>query len=68
MEVNPDVIRIICQRSDFGAAAHVGGPVATEYKTFELSAPELVAWLQGNVGEYRSATVVGVEVPQKEAK
>lgn len=39
------MIRIICQETNTGDAAHVGGPVHLSYKTFDVDAPELEAWL-----------------------
>lgn len=39
------MIRIICQETNTGDAAIVGGPVHLSYKTFDVAAPELEAWL-----------------------
>ena len=59
-----ETVRIICQCTDATAAAHVGGPVATEFRTFEVDAPEVVAWFRAQGPSIGHKTVVGVEIPQ----
>ena len=55
-------IRIICQQTSANMAAHVGGPVTTEYLTFEVEAPEVVAWFRANWDQYGHKSIIGVEV------
>lgn len=40
------MIRIVCVEVDAGAAACVGGPVHTRYRTFDVDVPALEAWLR----------------------
>ena len=57
------MIRIVVQVADAGMAAHVGGPVQTWCKTFDVEAPELEAFLGKDPNNtYREKHVVGVEV------
>ena len=54
--------RIIVQRTSGEMAAHVGGPVATEYLTFDVDAPELAAEFAKNWDAYGTRSIVGVEL------
>lgn len=60
-------IRIIVQHTDYGAACHVGGPVSTEYVTFDVEAPELVAHMSATVPSHGHRSVVGVEILKPDA-
>jgi hypothetical protein len=42
-------IRVIVQTCDAGMAANVGGSVMTTYRTFDVEAPELEAFLRGDL-------------------
>jgi hypothetical protein len=68
------MIRIIV-RSDYAdMAVNVGGAVESEFKTFDISAPELEAYLSRKLPSQSSRFVVGVErltalaVPPHDAK
>lgn len=57
------MIRVLVRTNDNGAAVHVGGPVNISYRTFDVVAPALEAFLR----EYEAPTythreVVGVEL------
>jgi hypothetical protein len=54
-------LRIILQGVNYGAAANVGGPVFTEFKTFDIEAPEIEAWLSETI-PYGHRQVAGAEV------
>jgi hypothetical protein len=58
------VIRIIVRSSDCGAAANVGGPVYTDYRTFDVDIPELEEFLREQ-RTYLVREVVGVEVLER---
>lgn len=60
------MIRLIARSADRGAAANVGGPVDTEYKTFDVDLPEVEAWLLKNSGKYLWSEIVGAEIIKKE--
>lgn len=61
------VIRIICRSTDDTAMVHTGAPLDVEWKTFDVSIPELERWLAGVKGrEYRS--VAGVELLHDQPK
>lgn len=61
------MIRIIVCNADHNVAAHVGGPVHVQYRTFEIDAPEVERYL-ASAPQYIERSVVGVEVPaQKES-
>jgi hypothetical protein len=62
-----DTIRVIVRLDDIGNAANVGGPVITTFRTFEVSAPELVDYMRAHVGRgsYMTKTIVGVEIPEE---
>lgn len=55
-------IRVIIQETDAQAAAGVGGPVATDYVTFDVEAPEVVARMRSNWCYPGHRSIVGVEV------
>lgn len=56
-------IRIIVRQSDEGAARHVGGPVQTRHKTFDVELPELEQFLRAEgQPDYTSREVIGVEI------
>jgi hypothetical protein len=61
-------IRIIVQQTDATAAAHVGGPPATEYLTFDVEAPELVAHMRTKWTELGHRSIVGVEILSESSK
>jgi hypothetical protein len=42
-------------------AAHVGGDVNTQFKTFDISAPALEDFLSQEINTYTHRQVVGVE-------
>jgi hypothetical protein len=56
-------IRIIVRQSDEGAAMHVGGPVQTSHKTFDVDLPELEQFLRAE-GQptYIRRELIGVEL------
>ena len=58
------MLRIICCDVNCGAAANVGGPVHTAFKTFDVDAPEVEAFLLEFVGKggYTERSVTGVEI------
>lgn len=57
------MIRIVVQVTDAGMAAHIGGPVQTWCKTFDVEVPELEAFLAKDPNNtYREKSVVGIEV------
>lgn len=55
-------VRIIVQQTNAAAAAHVGGPITTEYRTFDVEAPELVAIMRSSLDQFCHRSIVGVEV------
>lgn len=62
-------IRIIVQQTDASAAANVGGPVCTEYLTFDVEAPALVAHMLSPWDCLGHRSIVGVEIlPAEEDK
>lgn len=62
-------IRIIVRECDLGAAMHVGGPVNTRHRSFDVELPELEQHLRAEgQPDYLRREVIGVEVlPQREA-
>lgn len=57
------MIRVIVTIADAGMAANVGGPVEVSARTFDVSAPELEAFLRVPPHEkYTSRFVSGVEI------
>lgn len=61
------MIRIIVQRTDAGTAAHVGGPVMTTYRTFDIDHPALEEFLRGG-DSLDVREVVGSEIPTTEPR
>lgn len=58
-------IRILVRIDDANMAAHVGGPVVTSYRTFDIIAPELEEVLLGggrSSNEFSYRSVCGAEV------
>ena len=55
-------VRIIVQEVDGTAAAHVGGPVYTEFRTFDVKAPGLVAYMNAPKPQFAHRSIIGVEV------
>lgn len=56
------MLRIIICQTDCAAAANVGGPVEIEYRTFDIEAPEVEAYLRAEVGSYARRQIVGTEL------
>ena len=58
------MIRILCQVTDIGAAANIGGPVQDRYKTFDVDLPEVEEWINKE-GQWETRLVnvyfIGVE-------
>lgn len=67
-------LRLIVRIDDANMAAHVGGPVITSYRTFDVDLPEVEALLRGggsgdNGFSYRAlcgAEVVTLALPDDE--
>lgn len=60
------MLRIIVRTDNAGMAANCGGAVETTYRTFEMDAPELEAFLREPKSKnwtYAQRQVVGVELP-----
>jgi hypothetical protein len=61
-------LRIIVRTDDAGMASNVGGSVLSEFKTFDIDAPELEAFLREYTGRSKTGTcfwhrqVIGVDV------
>lgn len=55
-------LRVIVCESDAEAAAHVGGPVHVAYRTFDIEAPELEAFIRAPRGSFMNRQVSGVEI------
>lgn len=62
------MIRLILRTDELSAAVHVGGPVLTSYKTFDVSLPEVEAYLSEKFDAYTTRQFVGVEVLGDEAR
>jgi len=56
------MLRIIVRTDNADMAANVGGAVLSEFKTFEVSAPEIEAFLRQRMSGLSHRQVVGVEV------
>ena len=57
------MIRIVVMAADCGAAANVGGPVHTEYLTFDIEHPALEAALKPSPSRtYYQASICGGSV------
>lgn len=62
-------LRIIVQRTSAAMAANVGGPVETEYLTFDVEAPDaLVEALTGPWDQYGNRSFVGVQLLPEEPR
>jgi len=61
------MIRIIVRHDNCGMAANVGGAVFTEFKTFDISAPEVEKYLKRDAGTYKQTQIVGVELVEPES-
>ena len=60
------ILRLFCVDVDGGDAVHLGGPVRTKRKSFDVPCPpEVVAWLNKKV-TYGSRGIEGVELIQEE--
>lgn len=55
-------LRVVVQVVYTGAAAHAGGPVDVELKTFDIDAAALEAYLRERCSDYETRRVIGVEV------
>lgn len=66
------MLRIIVRTVDSGTAAHLGGPgtpIDTSFKTFDVDAPQVEAFLrQWAPGHHIERCVVGVEVRDEQLK
>lgn len=56
------MIRVIVRTDEASMAANVGGAVNTTWRTFDIEAPELEAYLRENVGTYGQRQCRGVEL------
>jgi hypothetical protein len=57
------MLRVIVRMSDAGAAAHVGGPVYVEHRTFDIEAVDLEAFMRaGDDDPWKKTEIVGVEL------
>lgn len=56
------MIRIIIRTDDAGMAANIGGNVDTKYRTFDISAPEIEAFMREKLDSYSHRHFVGVEL------
>lgn len=61
------MIRIIVVTTDACRAANVGGPVEVSYRTFDIAAPEVEAFMAErhdwkNTGSLADRTIVGIEL------
>jgi len=61
-------LRVVVRTDDAGMAANVGGSVLSEFKTFDIDAPELEAFLREYTDRSKTGTcywhrqVIGAEV------
>lgn len=59
------MIRVICCENEHTAVVHVGGLPDISYRSFDIDAPELEAWLDKYKGEkgrqYNQRTIIGIE-------
>lgn len=59
------MLRIIVRTDDASMAVNVGGAVHTSFRTFEIDAPELEAFLREPTGKnwsYAGRHVIGIEL------
>ena len=61
-----DQFRILVRWDEFGGAVHVGAPVATEHRVFEVVLPELGDYIRQHEHSYSQVCITGVAV-QREA-
>lgn len=54
-------MRFICRETDCAAAANVGGPVNTTFRTF-VTADSVETWLRLDSGRYVTRECIGVEL------
>jgi hypothetical protein len=60
-------LRILCVDTDCGQAIHIGGPVFTAHKTFDIPCPpDLAAWLKAAQQTHGFRAIQGVEVRTNE--
>jgi len=55
------MIRVICYENDYSDAANVGGRNIETYKTFDIQAPEIEAWIKAE-SKWRTRTISGFEI------
>ena len=55
------MIRVIVRTDDATMAANVGGVVHSQFKTFDIEAPQLEAYLNERMSTYLQRQVTGVE-------
>lgn len=59
------MIRIVCKQLDGVLQANVGGPLVETCKTFDVSLPQLEAWLAKDdlpTSNYVARIVLGIEI------
>lgn len=61
------MLRVIVRTDDAGMACNVGGAVNSSFKTFDISAPEVEAFLRASQGTYGQRQVVGVEITDQQS-
>lgn len=64
------MLRIVVQTDDASMAANVGGKVETKFRTFDIDAPELEAFLrepEGKKWQFTQRQAVGIEVIDRPA-
>lgn len=67
-ETTGHTLRIIVNTTDYGDAVHIGGPVKSSFKTFDMPCPnELSDWLTSFKSSHGSRTITGVELRAAEA-
>ena len=62
------MIRVTVQTDDAAMAANVGGSVHSSYRSFDIDAPELEAFLRETIGTYAQRQVVGWELRNASAQ
>lgn len=56
------MLRLVVRTNDATHAVHAGGPVETFFKTFDIEASDLEAYLRKTLGAHVHSEVIGVEV------
>lgn len=56
------MIRLIMREDDMGHAANAGGPVVTQFKTFDVDLPAVEEWLRQSSGIYSQRQLAGIEL------